>query len=43
MRLIVVVGKVISPFQIACIPKRNVLEAIVIVQDILHELRSNYT
>jgi hypothetical protein len=33
------VNKVISPFQIAFLPRRNILEGIVILQVILHELK----
>jgi hypothetical protein len=39
IRLIAVVNKVISPFQIAFLPRRNILEGIVILQVILHELK----
>jgi hypothetical protein len=39
LRLIVVVGKVINPFETAFIPSRNILEGVVIVQEVLHELR----
>lgn len=39
LRLTAVVSKVISPFQIAFIPGRNILEGVVILQEVLHELR----
>lgn len=39
MRLITVAGKVISLFQTAFIPGRNILEGVVILQEVLHELR----
>jgi hypothetical protein len=34
-----VIGKVINPCQTAFIPKRNILEGVVILQEVLHELR----
>jgi hypothetical protein len=37
--LIAVVNKVMSPFQIAFLPRRNILEGIVMLQVILHELK----
>jgi hypothetical protein len=40
LRLTAVIDKVISPFQIAFIPGRNILEGVVILQEVLHELRS---
>jgi len=40
LRLTVVIDKVISPFQTAFIPGRNILEGVVILQEVLHELRS---
>ncbi|CAD6214032.1 unnamed protein product [Miscanthus lutarioriparius] len=39
MRLTTVVGKVVSQFQTAFIPGRNILEGVVILQEVLHELR----
>ena len=39
MRLTVVAGKVISPFRTAFVPGRNILEGVVILQEVLHELR----
>lgn len=39
MRLTVVIDKVISPFQTTFIPGRNILEGVVVLQQILHELR----
>lgn len=40
MRLAVVVGRVVSQFQTAFIPGRNILEGVVILQEVLHELRA---
>jgi hypothetical protein len=34
-----VIDKVISPYQTAFIPGRNILEGVVILQEILHELK----
>lgn len=39
LRLTAVINKVISPFQTAFIPRRNILEGVVILQEVLHELR----
>ena len=39
LRLIAVAGKVISPFQTAFIHGRNILEGVMILQEVLHELR----
>lgn len=39
IRLTAVIDKVISPFQTAFIPGRNILEDVIILQEILHELR----
>ena len=39
IRLTAVVDKVFSPFQTAFLPGRNILEGIVILQEILHELK----
>ena len=39
VRLTKVMDKLISPFQIAFIPGRNILEGVVIVQEVLHELK----
>lgn len=39
LRLTTVIDKVISPFQSAFIPGRNILEGVVILQEVLHELR----
>lgn len=43
LRLTDVIGKVISPFQTAFIPERNILEGVVIIQEVLHELRISKT
>jgi hypothetical protein len=40
LRLTAVINKVISPFQTSFIPRRNILEGVVILQEVLHELRS---
>ena len=40
MRLTTVVGRVVSQFQTTFIPGRNILEGVVILQEVLHELRS---
>jgi len=39
IRLTAIVNKVISPFQIAFIPGRDILEGVVILQEVPHELR----
>jgi hypothetical protein len=39
IRLTLVIDKVISPYQTAFIPGRNILEGVVILQEILHELK----
>ena len=39
IRLTRVVDKLISPFQTAFIPGRNILEGVVIIQEVLHEMR----
>jgi hypothetical protein len=39
LRLTAVINKVISPFQTAFIPRRNILEGVVILQEVLQELR----
>jgi hypothetical protein len=41
LRLTTVIDKVISPFQIAFIPSRNILEGIVILREVMHDLRSS--
>ena len=43
LRLTRVVNKVISPFQTAFIPGRNILEGVVIAQEVLHEMRVKKT
>jgi hypothetical protein len=40
MRLTTEVGRVVSQFQTTFIPRRNILEGVVILQEVLHELRS---
>ena len=39
IRLTAAVNKVISPFQTAFLPGRNILEGIVILQEVVHELK----
>ena len=39
VRLSSVVGRVVSIFQIAFIPGRNILEGVVILQEVMHEIR----
>jgi hypothetical protein len=39
-RLTAAVGKVVSPNQTSFIPGRNILEGVIILQEVLHELRS---
>ena len=39
IRLTSVIEEIISPFQTAFIPGRNILEGVVILQEVLHELR----
>jgi hypothetical protein len=39
LRLTAVIGRVVSQFQTAYIPGRNILEGVVILQEVLHELR----
>jgi len=41
IRLTTVVDKVISPFQTAFIPGRNIVEGVVILQEVLHDLKIN--
>lgn len=41
IRLTTVVGKVVSSSQTAFIPGRNILEGVVILQEVLHDLRSS--
>ena len=41
MRLTSVIDKVISPYQTAFIPGRNILEGVVILQEVMHEVRSS--
>jgi hypothetical protein len=43
IRLTKVIDKLISPFQTAFIPGRNILEGIVIAQEVLHELKVTKT
>ena len=37
------VGRVVSKFQIAFIPGRNILEGVVILQEVMHELKDKKT
>jgi hypothetical protein len=39
IRLTTVVDKVVSKYQTAFIPGRNILEGVIILQEVLHELR----
>ena len=43
IRLTAVIDKIISPYQTAFILGRNILEGVVILQEILHELKSKKT
>jgi len=38
-----VVGRVVSNFQTAFIPGRNILEGVVILQEVMHELKDKKT
>jgi hypothetical protein len=41
LRITSVIDKVISPFQTAFIPGRNILEGVVILQEVMHEVRTS--
>ena len=43
IRLSTVVGRVVSKFQTTFIPRRNILEGVVILQEVMHELRATKT
>ena len=43
VRLSKVVGRVVSSFQTAFIPGRNILEGVVILQEVMHELKDTKT
>jgi len=43
VRLSSVVGRVVSNFQTAFIPGRNILEGVVILQEVMHELKDKKT
>jgi len=43
MRLTTVVGRVVSQFQTSFIPGRNILEVVVVLQEVMHELRATKT